>query len=479
MESKITVKTLLLPCLFLLAQYLNCHYVQAFRLQSGSSSKISTSTLCMGLPAGKRKIVITGVGAVTPVGIGADVTYKALCEGQSGIVKLPQWADEYPAQLAGVVKDFDPKANGLKGKTIKRNGRYTHFAMVAANEALEDSGLDLTAIDNDRFGCIVGSGIGGVEWFENNCNAFTASKGGYDGLRSIDSFLIPALIANTASGMIAIKAGAKGPNYCVTTACASGTHSIGAALKHMRDGEADIMIAGGSEAALTPLCYAGFCALTAMTVKSNDSPATASRPFDKDRSGFVMGEGAGVIILETEEHALARGATIYCELAGYGSSCDAYHITAPSPGGIGLQRCIQMALDDGGVKPEEVGYINAHGTSTQLNDKTETEAIKAVFGDHAYKLKVSSIKSMIGHSLGAAGGIEAVICAKTMKEGVIPPTMNCDNPDLEAGCDLDYVPNKAHDYGGHANIPEAVVSDNLGFGGHNAAITFRKYTPST
>jgi len=271
------------------------------------------------------------------------------------------------------------------------------------------------------------------------------------------------LISNTASGMIAIAHGAKGPNYCVTTACASGTHSIGAALKHMRDGEADIMIAGGSEAALTPLCYAGFCALTAMVTKYNDSPEKASRPFDKDRAGFVMGEGAGVIIMETEEHALARGATIYCELAGYGSSCDANHITAPAPEGEGLKRCIEMALKDGDCLPTDVGYINAHGTSTQLNDKTETQAIKSVFGDHAYKMKISSIKSMIGHSLGAAGGIEAVVCAKAMKEGIVPPTINLDNPDIEAGCDLDYVPNKAYTYP-KDQIPKAMISDNLGFG---------------
>jgi len=421
----------------------------------------------------KKKIVITGVGAVTPVGIGGDVAYKAMCEGKSGIVRLPSWADEYPAQLAGIV-DFNPKEHGLKGKTISRNGRYTHFALVAAKQAIADAGLDTSTINKERFGCIVGSGIGGVEWFENNCNAFTAAGGGYNSLRSVDQFLIPALISNTASGMIAIEHGAQGPNYCVTTACATGTHSIGAALKHMRDGEADIMIAGGSEAALTPLCFAGFCALTAMTVKNNDNPSKASRPFDRDRSGFVMSEGAGIIIMETEEHALARGAKIYCELAGYGSSCDAYHITAPMAGGVGLLRSMQMALDDGDIKKEEVGYINAHGTSTQLNDKTETQAIKTLFGDHAYKLKISSIKSMIGHSLGAAGGIEAVVCAKIMKEGIVPPTMNCDNPDIENGCDLDYVPNKAHVYG-PGEIPKAMISDNLGFGGHNAAIAFRRY----
>lgn len=424
----------------------------------------------------RKKIVITGIGAITPVGNGGDIAYKALCEGKSGIRRLPSWADEYPAQLAGIC-DFDPKANGLKGKAIKRNARYTQFALAASNQAIEDAGLDTSTVEKPRFGCIIGSGIGGIEWFEGNCNAFTAAKGGYDGLRSIDSFLIPALISNTAAGMVAIQHGAQGPNYCVATACASGTHSIGAALKHMQNGEADVMIAGGSEAALTPLCFAGFCALTAMATKYNDDPSKASRPFDKDRAGFVMAEGAGVIIMETEEHALARGARIYCELAGYGSSCDAYHITAPAPGGDGLRRCMEMALADGNIKPNEVGYINAHGTSTQLNDKTETEAIKAVFGDHAKNLKVSSIKSMIGHSLGAAGGIEAVITAKIMKEGIVPPTLNCDNPDVEAGCDLDYVPKVAHDYGSFDNIPEAALSDNLGFGGHNACIAFRKYKP--
>jgi len=421
----------------------------------------------------KKKIVVTGLGCVTPVGIGADAAYKAMCEGKSGIRRLPSWADEYPAQCAGLC-DFDAKANGLKGKTINRNGRYTHFAMVAANQAVADAGLDTTKIDSNRFGCIVGSGIGGVEWFENNCNTFTAAGGGYASLRNVDPFLIPALISNTASGMIAIEHNAKGPNYCVTTACATGTHSIGAALKHLRDGEADIMLAGGSEAALTPLCFAGFVALTAMVTKYNDNPTMASRPFDKDRAGFVMGEGAGVILLETEEHALARGAKIYCELAGYGSSCDANHITAPAPGGEGLARCMNAALKDGGILPSEVGYVNAHGTSTQLNDKLETMAIKTVFGDHAKNLKISSIKSMIGHSLGAAGGIEAVITAKCMKEGIIPPTINLDNPDLEAGCDLDYVPNKAFHFPA-GQIPKAMISDNLGFGGHNAAITFRRY----
>lgn len=456
-------------CFALLAFAAHLSLVESFA--PSSSSRVGRNSVLL-MAGAKKKIVVTGVGAVTPVGIGGQEAYEAMCAGKSGIRKLPSWADEYPAQLAGYI-DFDPKENGLKGKTIKRNGRYTHFALVAAAQAITDAGLDTAAVDQSRFGCIMGSGIGGVEWFEDNCKAFESAKGGYDGLRMVDQFLIPALIANTASGMIAIAHGAKGPNYCVTTACASGTHSIGAALKHMRDGEADIMIAGGSEAALTPLCYAGFCALTAMTTKSNDDPEKASRPFDRDRAGFVMGEGAGALILETEEHALARGATIYCELAGYGSSCDANHITAPAPEGVGLQQCLRMALADGDLKPEDVGYINAHGTSTQLNDKTETQAIKAVFGDHAKKLKISSIKSMIGHSLGAAGGIEAVICAKIMKHGIVPPTINLDNPDVENGMDLDYTPKVAHDYKG--DIPLACMSDNLGFGGHNAAISFRRY----
>ena len=251
------------------------------------------------------QIVVTGVGAVTPVGIGGEEAYRAMCAGKSGLVRLPAWADEYPAQVAGVV-NFDAKANGLKGKTISRNARYTHFALVAAQQAIKDAGLDTATVNQERFGCIIGSGIGGVEWFENNCNAFSAGGGGYASLRNVEPFLIPALIANTASGMVAIAHGAKGPNYCVTTACASGTHSIGSALKHMRDGEADVMLCGGAEAALTPLCYAGFCQLTAMVTKFNAAPETASRPFDKERAGFVMSEGAGVLLLETEEHALAR-----------------------------------------------------------------------------------------------------------------------------------------------------------------------------
>ena len=312
-------------------------------------------------------------------------------------------------QLGGVVQNFDPVALGIDPKTVSRNARYTHFALVAAAEAMKDADLFKKEVNQDRFGCIIGSGIGGIEWFENSCTKFDAADGGLQGLRTVDSMLIPALISNTASGMVALDHKAKGPNYCVVTACASGSHSIGAALKHLRDGEADIMIAGGSEATITPLCFSGFCRLTAMTGASNDAPEKASRPFDKKRAGFVMGEGAGILILETEEHALARGAKIYCELAGSGANCDAYHITAPAPGGAGLKKCMEMALKDANVEPHEVGYINAHGTSTQLNDKTETEAIKAVFGEHAYKMKISSIKSMIGHPLGAAGGIEAVV----------------------------------------------------------------------
>lgn len=429
---------------------------------------------------GKKKIVVTGLGAVSPVGIGAHTMFDALCEGKSGIVRLPSWADEFPAKCGGLVQDFDIKQNGIKPKTASRNARYTHFALAAAQQAIADAKLPLDGIDSDRFGVIVGSGIGGIEWYESAVRNFAKKEeeeGSYRALRGISPFLIPALISNTASGMIAIECGAKGPNYCVTTACATGSHAIGAALKHLRDGEADIMLAGGTEAAITPVAFAGFCALTAMSTKYNDMPEKASRPFDKDRNGFVMGEGAGVLLLETEEHALKRGAYIYCELAGYASNCDANHITAPAPYGEGLEKCMRLALKDAAVKPNEVGYLNAHGTSTQLNDLTETQAIKKVFENHATEkhMKISSVKSMMGHSLGAAGGLEAVVCAKVFQTKTAPPTINLDEPDVEHGLDLDYLPNKKHVF----DDIEAVLSDNLGFGGHNAAVVFRKYRPSS
>ena len=296
--------------------------------------------------------------------------------------------------------------------------------------------------------------------------------GGKAGLKKVSPFLIPALISNTASGVVAIELGARGPNFGVVSACATGSHALGTAMDFMQRGEADIMLAGGSEAAITPLCFAGFVSMRAMVTTFNDNPTAASRPFDKNRAGFVMGEGCGVICLETEEHALARGADIYCELAGYGASCDAHHITAPLPDGSGLAQAMQMAMDNGAILPEDIGYVNAHGTSTPYNDKFETMAIKTVLGEHAYKTKISSIKSMIGHTLGAAGSLEAGVVAQVIKSGKIPPTMNLDEPDEEAGCTLDYVPGKMQE----AAAPiKAAISQNLGFGGHNVALTFKRY----
>merc|ERR1719454_4483 len=323
--------------------------------------------------------------------------------------------------------------------------------------------MDLGAVEKSRFGVIVGSAFGGMETFEKQTTNNDQGK-------KISPFCIPALLGNTASGIVGIELGAQGPNFGVASACAAGSHAIGEAMRFMQNGEADIMITGGSEAAITPLSFGGFCAMKAMCSKYNDSPQQASRPFDADRAGFVMGEGAGVLMLETEAHALARGANILCELAGYGATCDAHHITTPHPEGLGLSNCLEKALADSGVAPEDVAYINAHGTSTAYNDKFETMAIKKVFGEHASKLKISSTKSMTGHTLGAAGGIEAVIAAKVMQTGMAPPTINYETPDPEL--DLNYVPNEAQRLG---EKPKAAISDNLGFGGHNAALFFKEY----
>ena len=420
----------------------------------------------------RPKIVVTGVGAVSPLGWGDDF-WNGLIAGKSGITKLPEWADEYPANIAGQIpSNFDP-TEFMDAKEVKRQGRFTHLAMAASKIAVKDANLDISGETTDlkRIGCLLGSGIGGVEVFENNCKNFEEAGGGKKGLRRVSPFLIPALIPNAAAGTVGIELGLKGPNYCSVSACASGTHTIGDAFYFLENGHADVILAGGSEAAITPLCYAGFNNITAVTTNYNDDPTKASRPFDKNRSGFVMAEGAGMLVLETEEHALKRGATIYCELSGYGATCDAHHITAPHPEGEGLAGCIEMALKHAGIKAEEVDYINAHGTSTPYNDKFETMAIKRVFGEHAKKLKISSIKSMIGHSLGAAGALEAIACAKTIKEGIIAPTINYETPDDD--CDLDYVPNKALKM--DVNV---AISDNLGFGGHNAALVFKKYSPS-
>ena len=345
-------------------------------------------------------------------------------------------------------------------KEARRNDSYTHFGFVAAGQAVRDSGLDMAKEDGDRVGVITGSGIGGMHTYETQLKVL------FDrGPRKVSPFTIPALIVNMCSGLVAIEYGARGPNFGVVSACASGTHALGEAAHAIRRGEADVMIAGGSEATITPFAYASFCAMKAMSTR-NDEPQKASRPFDKNRDGFVMGEGAGILVLESFEHARARGARIYCELRGYAATCDAFHITQPDPDGKGLSLAMGRALASGGTPPADIDYINAHGTSTPYNDRFETLAIKKVFGDHARKLAVSSTKSMTGHLLGAAGGIESVICAKVIETGRIPPTINIEEPDPD--CDLDYVPDVAR------TAPvRTVLSNNLGFGGQNAAIVFR------
>ncbi|MDW7651061.1 MAG: beta-ketoacyl-ACP synthase II [Bacillota bacterium] len=411
----------------------------------------------------KRRVVITGMGAVTPVGIGKDTFWANLCAGKSGISPVSSFnVDDYPTQIGAEIKDFNPH-DFIDKKEARRMDRFGQFGVAAAKMAIDDAKLDLDAIDRERAGVSVGSGIGGIITIEEQI-AVLKEKGP----RRISPFFVPMLIANMASGYISIEFGLKGPNTTIVTACATGTHSIGEAFKTIQLGAADVMVAGGTEAAFSPIAFAGFCAMRAMSSR-NDDPERASRPFDRDRDGFVMGEGSGVVVLESLEHALARGATIYAEVAGYGLSGDAYHITAPDPDGSGARRCMGMALADSDLEPEVMDYINAHGTSTGLNDKTESAAIKTVFGEHAYKLAVSSTKSMTGHLLGAAGGVEAIVCALAIGNGVIPPTVNYENPDPE--CDLDYTPNQP------VKRPVSVaMSNSFGFGGTNASLILKKYS---
>jgi 3-oxoacyl-[acyl-carrier-protein] synthase II len=345
-------------------------------------------------------------------------------------------------------------------KEARRNDRYTHFGFVAAKQAVADSRLDMTREDSDRVGVMIGSGIGGIFTFETQLAVMAAR-----GPRKVSPFTIPSLIGNMCAGLVAIEYGARGPNFGLVSACATGTHALGEAAHTIRRGDADVMIAGGSEAAITPFAYASFCAMKAMSTR-NDRPEQASRPFDRNRDGFVMGEGAGVLVLESLDHALARGARIYCELAGYAATCDAYHITQPDPEGKGLSMAMSRALASAGAAPTDIDYINAHGTSTPYNDKFETLAIKKVMGEHAGKVAISSTKSMTGHLLGAAGGIESVVCVKTIETQMIAPTINLEDPDPD--CDLDYVPNAAR-----AGRVRTVLSNNLGFGGQNAAVVFR------
>lgn len=410
----------------------------------------------------RKRAVITGLGAITPIGIGADQFWNSLLAGKSGIVRITRFdASDYSTQIAGEVKDFDP-TQYIDKKEAKRMDRCTQFAVAASKMALEDSGLDLEKEDRSRIGTFIGTGIGGIDTLHDQYKVLFDKGPG-----RISPFFVPMMIANMPAGQTSITFGLQGPCSCVVTACATGTDSIGEAFKAIQRGDADVMLAGGTEAAISPAAVAGFCAMKAMSTR-NDEPEKASRPFDKDRDGFVMGEGAGVIVIESLEHALARGAKIYAEISGYGRNADAFHITAPAPEGAQAAKCMALAMADAGVKPEEVDYINAHGTSTPLNDKNESLAIKALFGAHADSVSVSSIKSMTGHLLGAAGGIEAVATALTVLNDMMPPTINYDNPDPEL--DLDYVPNQAK-----AKKVRAALSNSFGFGGHNATILLKKY----
>ncbi|KOO29495.1 3-oxoacyl-(acyl-carrier-protein) synthase 2 [Chrysochromulina tobinii] len=391
--------------------------------------------------------------------------FNNLLDGKCGIDRITRFDEALsPIKIASEVKDFDV-TKFWEPKDAKRYDRYAHFAMAAAKTAMVDGKLNKDDVNSKRFGVIIGSGVGGLESVEESCRILFNK-----GPKRITPFLLPSIIGNTAGGLVAIELGAKGPNFGVVSACATGTHAIGEALRFLQMGDCDVMLAGGTEAAITPLGFAGFASMRAMCSDGNENPKTCSRPFDAERSGFVMGEGAGVLLLETEEHALKRGAKIYCELAGYAANCDAFHITAPHPEGEGMSDCLQMAVDSAGIKLTDVQYVNAHGTSTPLNDKFETMAYKRVFGDHAHKLKISSTKGALGHLLGAAGSVEAAICCKVIETGSMPPTLNYKTPDPE--CDLDYIPNVKF----VSDKPvEVAISDNLGFGGHNAALVFKRY----
>jgi len=410
----------------------------------------------------QQRVVVTGIGAVTSYGNGVEPFWDGLLAGKSGIDAITSFdTSEYPSKIGAEVVEFNP-GDFMDPKEARRNDRFTQFAVASAKLALQDAGVDSTKIDADRIGVLVSSGIGGMLTIQ------TQSRRLFElGPRKVSPFMVPSLIANMASGVIAIEIGARGPNYGIVSACASGTHSIGESFRILRDNEADVMIAGGSEAAVTELGYAGFCSMKAMSTRYNDTPTRASRPFDKGRDGFVMGEGSGVLIMETLEHARARGARIYCEIAGYSATCDAYHITSPDPEGKALSIAISKVLQQANLSPEDVSYINAHGTSTPYNDKFETLSIKQALGDHAYRIPVSSTKGMTGHLLGAAGGIESAVCALAIRDGKIPPTINHEEPDPD--CDLDCVPNTMREV--DVNV---AICNNLGFGGHNATLLFRK-----
>ena len=411
----------------------------------------------------KRRVVITGMGTLNAIGHSVNETWENLLAGKSGIdlIKNFEVTDEFSSKIAGEVKNLD-MTQYFDHKRLKKIDKYSQFALIVAKQAMEDSGLINAEFDHDRAGVIIATGIGGMETFE-----MEASKMTLKGPKRISPFFIPKMIANIASAEVAIEYNFRGLNFNISSACASANHAMGTAYRTIQYGDANIMLTGGSEASVTALSVAGFCAMRALSTR-NDEPQKACRPFDKERDGFIMAEGAGVLVFEEMEHALKRGAKIYAEITGYGATCDAFHITAPAENGEGGARAMKMAIEDAGIDPDKIDYINAHGTSTPLNDPNETAAIKTVFGDYAYKLKISSTKSMVGHMLGAAAAIEAIACCKSIETGKIHPTMNQEHPDPQ--CDLNYVPNKAIEH--EVNY---TLSNSLGFGGHNGVLILKKF----
>ena len=412
----------------------------------------------------KRRVVVTGLGMVSALGTGVQKNWEAVCSGKSGIGPITKFdASPFPSQIAGEVKDFRSE-DFMDKQQVRRFDIFIHYAIASARMAMEDSRLTINSGNSNRVGCLTGSGLGGLNMLEHYHKVLLEK-----GPRRINPFFIPGMIANMAAGQIAIEFGAKGPNISVETACAASCHAVGESFRMIREGIADAMITGGSEAVITPLALGGFCSMRALSTR-NHEPEKASRPFDLERDGFVMGEGAGMLILEELTHALERGAEVYAEMAGYGLSGDAYHVSAPEPDGEGAISCMDMAIKDAGIEPKDIDYINAHGTSTKLNDLSENKAIKTLFGGYAHKLAISSTKSMIGHVLGGAGGIEAVYTVLAIKHGIIPPTINYETPDPE--CDLDYVPNVAR----RAEVRTA-MSNSFGFGGTNACLVLKAYEP--
>ena len=410
-----------------------------------------------------KRVVITGLGAITPIGKNLEDYWEGLLQGRNGVGQVTLFdASKHACQIAAEVKDFDPHQY-LDKKDAKRMDRFAQFGVCASKQALADADFVIDELNADRVGVLIGTGVGGLKVMEEqNENLITK------GPRKVSPFTIPMMIANMAAGLTAIHTGAKGPNSCTVTACAAGSHAIGDALRIIQAGYATAMLCGGAEAAVTPLSFAGFCSAKALSTR-NEDPLHASRPFDRDRDGFVMGEGSGILFLEELEHALARGARIYAEIVGYGMTCDAYHMTSPVPGGQGATKAMELALADGGLTPEQIDYINAHGTSTSANDSTETQAIKKALGERASEVAISSTKSMTGHLLGGSGGIEAVAVAMAIANDRVPPTINLTHPDPE--CDLDYIPNESREL-----QVNAALSNSFGFGGHNVTLAFKKYS---